>query len=242
MRRLVIFGAGGHAQELAWMIQWGNQLLACRDQQPAPAEGPSTGPWEVVAFVSDVAGEQGKILDGVPVVSLKRAAELAPGGEAVVGVAAPKAREVIARRLDDAGFSCPSIRHPDVFWSPSNRCGLGTVLQVASIVTVNVQLGAHVLVNGQLTIGHDAHVGDYSVICPGARVSGRVHIGRRVFIGAGASFREGSANRPLVIGDDAIIGANAFVNSDVAPGTVVAGVPARPLNQGQGSSPPGDLP
>lgn len=49
-----------------------------------------------------------------------------------------------------------------------------------------------------------------------------VTIGDRVFIGAGAV-----VNMGVTIGDEAVIGAGAVVTRNVAPRTVVAGVPAR---------------
>ena len=51
-----------------------------------------------------------------------------------------------------------------------------------------------------------------------------VTIGNDVWIGHGAVVMPG-----LTIGDGAVVGANAVVTRDVAPYTVVAGVPARPL-------------
>jgi acetyltransferase-like isoleucine patch superfamily enzyme len=51
-----------------------------------------------------------------------------------------------------------------------------------------------------------------------------VMIGDRVFIGAGAI-----VNMGVTIGDEAVVAAGAVVTSDVAPRTVVAGVPARPV-------------
>ena len=50
----------------------------------------------------------------------------------------------------------------------------------------------------------------------------RPTIGNRVDIGAGAVIVGA-----VTVGDDAVIGANAVVVRDVAPGTVVGGVPAR---------------
>lgn len=50
----------------------------------------------------------------------------------------------------------------------------------------------------------------------------RPAIGNRVDIGAGAVIVGA-----ITVGDDAVIGANAVVVGDVAPGTVVGGVPAR---------------
>ncbi len=50
---------------------------------------------------------------------------------------------------------------------------------------------------------------------------GRVHIGRRVYVGAGAIILPG-----VTVGDESVIGAGSVVRRDVAPGTVVAGNPA----------------
>jgi acetyltransferase-like isoleucine patch superfamily enzyme len=51
-------------------------------------------------------------------------------------------------------------------------------------------------------------------------------IGDRVFIGANAV-----VNMGVTIGDEAVVAAGAVVTRDVAPRTVVAGVPARPVAQ-----------
>ena len=51
-----------------------------------------------------------------------------------------------------------------------------------------------------------------------------ITIGREVWVGRGAAILAG-----VTIGDRATIGANAVVTRDVAAGTVVGGVPARPL-------------
>lgn len=47
-------------------------------------------------------------------------------------------------------------------------------------------------------------------------------LGRNVWVGSNATILQG-----VTIGDNAVVGAGAVVTRDVAPGTVVAGVPAR---------------
>ncbi len=49
-----------------------------------------------------------------------------------------------------------------------------------------------------------------------------IHIGKRVWVGAGAVITKG-----VTIGDDAVVAAGAVVNKDVPPETIVGGVPAK---------------
>jgi serine acetyltransferase len=59
---------------------------------------------------------------------------------------------------------------------------------------------------------------------PGVNIAGEVAVGNEVLIGSGASV----INR-VVIGDRATVGMGAVVLKDVAAGTTVIGVPARPM-------------
>ena len=56
--------------------------------------------------------------------------------------------------------------------------------------------------------------------------AGVPRIGRNVYVGVGAHILG-----PVTVGDGAVIGANAVVTSDVAPGAVVAGIPGRELKR-----------
>ncbi|UAK26564.1 hypothetical protein K8P63_07625 [Sphingomonas nostoxanthinifaciens] len=59
-----------------------------------------------------------------------------------------------------------------------------------------------------------------------AGADGAPRLGGHVDIGAGAKLLGG-----IVVGDHAVIGANAVVTRDVAPGTTVVGIPARPIER-----------
>jgi serine O-acetyltransferase len=61
-------------------------------------------------------------------------------------------------------------------------------------------------------------------------------IGDNVFIGAGARVLGG-----IHVGDGAKIGANAVVVHDVAPGTTVVGIPARPIQAATPATSPDEL-
>ena len=86
--------------------------------------------------------------------------------------------------------------------------GLCSYHGFATILTAE-RIGEDCLFAQQVTVGYDDR-------------GGSPRIGDRVRIGAGAI-----VIGPIEVGDDAVIGAGAVVVKDVAPGTVVGGVPAR---------------
>ena len=108
----------------------------------------------------------------------------------------------------------------------------------------HVHLGSNVYANFNLTLVDDAHIyiGERTMIAPnvtittathpvsprlrarGIQYNKDVHIGRNVWIGAGAIVLPG-----VTIGDNSVIGAGAVVNKDIPANVVAAGVPCRVL-------------
>jgi bifunctional UDP-N-acetylglucosamine pyrophosphorylase/glucosamine-1-phosphate N-acetyltransferase len=79
---------------------------------------------------------------------------------------------------------------------------------------------------GDTVMGDDVNIGAGTVTCNFDGTTKHVtRIGDRVFIGSGSMLVA-----PLEIGDDALTGAGAVVNRDVAPGERVVGVPARSIS------------
>ena len=84
-----------------------------------------------------------------------------------------------------------------------------------------------------------AKIGDGTVIYQNVTIGGNgkseaengiPHIGKNVFIGAGAVILG-----PIVIGDNARIGANSVVLTDVPANATVVGIPAKQINKAQES-------
>jgi serine O-acetyltransferase len=126
------------------------------------------------------------------------------------------------------------------FRSPILRKPLSLVyklLRLFSEILTSVELPCETRVGRRLVIEHafdivvsgDAVLGDDVVLRNGVTIGlrhrghrGSPTIGNRVDIGAGAKLLG-----PISIGDDAAIGANAVVITDVPAGHVAVGVPAR---------------
>ncbi len=91
-----------------------------------------------------------------------------------------------------------------------------------TIITTNITIGRHVVLNLTCTVGHESSIGDYSAFMPTCNISGEVTIGECTFWGTGSKI----INRCRV-GDQAIIGAGAVVVRDLPSGVTAVGVPAK---------------
>src|SRR5438132_11200900 len=186
--RLAIFGAGGHAREIAWLAQecWGEKLaLTLLIDVDAPSEG---------------------ALNGIPVMQLRDYTERHPGSHVAVAIGDPILRERCVEKCSGAGLKFVSLVHPRVEASRWVTVGIGTIVFAGSVLTTNVTIGRHVHINVGCTVSHDADIGDFATLSPGAHLAGWVTLGRRVFLGTGAVVKNGAPGRPIIIGDDAVIG------------------------------------
>jgi sugar O-acyltransferase (sialic acid O-acetyltransferase NeuD family) len=217
VKKIAIYGAGGFARETAWLVQ------SCSEESIK---------YEVVCFIDDNEASHGTFLNGIPVISLENARSQFPGAKIVTAVGAPKTRLKLVEKAVLAGFEFETIIHPRVERSEWVEIGLGTVICAGNILTVNITLGQHVQINLDCTIGHDVKMDDYTTLAPGVHVSGWVHFGKRVYVGTGAVIINGSKDKPIIIGDDAIVGAGGCVTKSVPANTTVVGVPAKPLVRG----------
>lgn len=214
--QIAIYGGGGFAREVAWLAE------------SAQAEGQR---YEVVCFIDDNPAAQNRQLNGISVMSLEAARVQFPEARVVGGVGAPVVRQRLMDKAAAVGFSFATLIHPRVERSRWIDIGTGTVICAGNILTTNIRLGRHVQINLDCTIGHDVVMDDYTTLAPGVHVSGWVHMGKRVYVGTGANIINGTQDQPLIIGDDAVIGAGACVTKAVAAGVTVVGVPAKPLQR-----------
>lgn len=217
VRQIAVFGAGGFAREVAWLVQ------SCNIHEEM---------YRVVCFIDDNTATHGTLINGVTSMSLETAYQQFPAAAVVIGIGAPRTRQKIAEKVAAIGLGFATIIHPRTEMSEWIEIGEGTVICVGNILTTNIVLGLHVQINLDCTVGHDVVMGDYTTLAPGAHISGWVHFGKRVYVGTGAVILQGAHDAPLTIGDDAVIGAGAVVTKPVPPGVTVIGVPARPLQKG----------
>ena len=209
----VVLGAGGHAFVLLEALSASGRRLP-------------------KAFLDSDENLQGKRLMGVPVLGgddlLHQLAE--QGVEAFIVGAGSSASTHLRQRLFEHASSCGlvpmSITHPTALVSPSAERGEGCQLLAHCVLNTNCKVGRNVIVNTAAIVEHDCIVADHVHVATGALLAGGVSVGTGAHIGVGAVIRQ-----EIVIGSGAVVGAGAVVVRDVAPGVVVAGVPARELRR-----------
>ncbi len=214
-KKIAVYGAGGFGREVVWLAE------------SSVIDGKGV---EVVCFIDDDESICGSILNDIEVLSLSDAKKKYPDARGVSGIGVPKIREITMQKAAAAGFGFVSLVHSRTEMSQWIEMGEGTVICAGNILTTNIKLGKHVQINLDCTIGHDVMMDDYATLAPGVHISGCVHIGKRAYIGTGAVISNGTQDKPLVIGDDVIVGAGACVTKSISYGTW-GGVPARLLQK-----------
>jgi acetyltransferase-like isoleucine patch superfamily enzyme len=82
-----------------------------------------------------------------------------------------------------------------------------------------------------LCLAHDCVIGDFVTFAPDVHCNGGVIVEDYAYIGTGAIIKQGTVEKPIVIGRGAVVGMGAAVTKSVAPFTTVVGNPAIALKK-----------
>jgi len=142
----------------------------------------------------------------------------------MVAVADSKDRFDIVQRLPKETQYFTFI-HPSVQIMDDNiEMGEGSFIGANSILTTNIKLGNHALLNRGNHIGHDSVAGDFFSMMPNAVVGGNVTLGDNVYLGSCSNIKE-----KINITSDVLIGMNAAVVKDITESGIYVGVPVKKL-------------
>ena len=205
MKNLVIVGAGGFGKEVAWMAKRCGR--------------------EVLGFLDSTPGKQNTQIMGVNVLGPLDKANEYLDCEFVIAIGNPRLRKKIIEDFfskDEYQFATLidplAVIGRDVFIEE------GSIVCAGSILTVNIKVGKHAIININSTIGHDVELKNFVTIAPNASISGNVILENYVEIGTNATVRE-----KIYIQEGAMIGMGAVVTKNVSANHVMVGNPAKLL-------------
>lgn len=144
----------------------------------------------------------------------------------MVAVADSKDREKIVKKLPENTSYFTFVHPTALLMSKDIEIGIGSFIGAYSILTTNITIGNHAILNRGNQIGHDSKIGDFFSAMPGAIVSGNVRISDCVYMGNNSSIKE-----KILVNSNVIIGSNAAVVKNIIASGVYVGVPAKFLKK-----------
>ena len=207
MQRVLILGAGGHAQVVA------DALMRARDA------GERVVP---IGYLDDDPEAHGQLRLGLPVLGALADAARIPHDALIVAIGSNRVRRDLFARLEQQDARFAIARHPSAVIAPDVRIGPGTVICARVVVNPGAVVGANVILNTACTVDHHNRIGNHVHIAPGVHLGGDVHVGEGTLVGIGATVMPQRS-----VGAWSVVGAGALVNRDLPDGVIAVGVPAR---------------
>jgi sugar O-acyltransferase (sialic acid O-acetyltransferase NeuD family) len=207
MKSVVIVGAGGFGREV---------LEIFKDQNKQKKR------WNILGFIDDNKKLHGKNINNYTVIGgidwLKEHNEV----ECICAIGEPGEKKKIVEKLQKMDVNFCNVIHPSVIMSEFIELGTGVIICAGTILTVNIKIMNHVIINLNCTIGHDAVIEDYCSIMPTVKINGQNHLSEGVYTGTGATLIH-----KISVGAWSIIGAGSVVINNIPERVVAVGVPAK---------------
>ncbi|GEK43282.1 acetyltransferase [Acinetobacter johnsonii] len=184
-----------------------------------------------IYFIDDSLQEQ-QIVNGHTALNYQSFKNLNAAQKFVlIAIANSQIREKLANQLFIDGIQLWTVQADNVVMMDNIEIDEGAALSPFVSITSNIKIGKCFHANLYSYVEHDCVIGDYVTFAPGVKCNGNIHIEDHAYIGTGAVIKQGTPDKPLVIGKSAVVGMGAVVTKSVPAGVTVVGNPARILEK-----------
>lgn len=211
MTRVLILGAGGHAQVVADIILRANEAGAG---------------FEPIGFLDDNPALIGKMIFSMPVLGTIAQLDEFDHDAIIVAIGDNKIRARIFEIMRMRGERIINAVHPTAILAADVCLGEGVMICAGVVVNTGTVIGDNVILNTSCTVDHHNRIGDHVHIAPGVHLGGNVKIEKGAVIGIGANVLP-----ERIIGAWSVIGAGSVVTKDIPAHVTAAGVPARVIQR-----------
>lgn len=205
--RILLIGAGGHAQVVA------DALLRARDA------GADSQP---IGYLDDNPSLIGQERLGLPVLGTLYAVATIAHDALVIAIGNNWVRKSLYLELQAQGYRFATVCHPRAIIAPDVKLGPGTVVFGGVVVNTGSTIGANVILNTGCTVDHHNHIGDHAHVAPGVHLGGDVQVGEGTLMEIGATIMSQRS-----VGRWSTVGAGALVHCNLPERVTAIGVPAK---------------
>ena len=210
MKILAIYGHGGLGREVS-------ELARCIQEKESR--------WQRTIFVDDLTQPNSLVdLDLLTFEEVQRKYS-SDEIEFSIAVGEPAVRADLYESVSQRGYPLVALIHPSVTVPRDTSIGAGAIICQGCFISCGVVVGRNVLLQPNLSVGHDCNIGDHSVLSTFVSLAGACRVGARSYLGMSVPVKENTT-----IGDDVIVGMGSVVVRSIDSGVVALGNPARPMS------------
>lgn len=207
-QKLLIIGAGSVGKFIAYNINQFNQRF------------------DIIGYLDDDVTKHNTVIAGFSVLgSVEKLQEFSGEDIAIVwGIAFPSIKKKLYDQFQNLNFYFPNFIAKDAWVSDAVTFGKGCIVYPGTTINYESIIEDFVVINMNCSLGHNSSIQSFSSLAPGVNLGGNTTLGCCVEMGIGSSTVQG-----ITIGDDAIVGGQAMVVSNISNADIVVGIPAKSI-------------
>lgn len=214
MKKIIIFGCGGHTKIVLDCIKLGKNYTP-------------------IGFIDEKNHDLAISKKIKYLGSLKNFNNIIKGHEphnllGVVAIGSNIVRRKIVSKINKLNnkFKWANIIHPSAVISETAKIGTGNMILAGSIICSETKIHNHVSINTGTYIDHNNVFFDFSSTGPGVVTGGNVKVGAQSFLGIGCAIRHN-----ITIGSNTVIGGQSFVCKNCKSDSLYYGIPTKRIKK-----------